>query len=53
MGILFPKLNLVFFFALPVLVNSIAKIKGKLNFAGKYGDFTYGTYVFRFRFSKC
>jgi len=47
-GILFPKLNLVFFFALPVLVNSIAKIKGKLNFAGKYGDFTYGTYVFSF-----
>jgi peptidoglycan/LPS O-acetylase OafA/YrhL len=30
------------------LVNSIAKIKGKLNFAGKYGDFTYGTYVFSF-----
>jgi peptidoglycan/LPS O-acetylase OafA/YrhL len=47
-GIVFPRLNLVFFFALPVLVNSIARIKGKLNFAGKYGDFTYGTYVFSF-----
>ena len=47
-GILFPQLNLVFFFALPVLVNSIAKLKGKLNFAGKYGDFTYGTYIFSF-----
>ena len=47
-GIIFPKIDTIYFFALPVLVNAIAKIKGKLNYAGKYGDFTYGTYVFSF-----
>lgn len=47
-GIIFPETDMIYFFALPVLVNSIAKIKGKLNYAGKYGDFTYGTYVFSF-----
>ncbi|MEO8823325.1 MAG: acyltransferase [Ginsengibacter sp.] len=47
-GIVFPKIDMIYFFALPVLVNAVAKIKGKLNYAGKYGDFTYGTYVFSF-----
>lgn len=47
-GIAFPGIDMIYFFALPVLVNAIAKIKGKLNYAGKYGDFTYGTYVLSF-----
>jgi len=47
-GILFPHINVLYCIAFPLLVNSLAAIKGKLNFAGKYGDFTYGTYVFSF-----
>ena len=47
-GIVFPMIDILYFFALPLLVNAVAKIKGKLNYAGKYGDFTYGTYVFSF-----
>lgn len=47
-GIIFPNADFVYFYGLPILINSLAKIKGKLNYAGKYGDFTYGTYVFSF-----
>ncbi len=47
-GILFPKMDILYFIALPLLINAVAKIKGKTNYAGKYGDFTYGTYVFSF-----
>jgi peptidoglycan/LPS O-acetylase OafA/YrhL len=48
MCVLFPPLNFLYFFSIPVLVNSIAQIKGITNYAGKYGDFTYGIYVFSF-----
>ena len=47
-GIAFPASDVIYFFALPILINAVAKIKGKLNYAGKYGDFTYGIYVFSF-----
>ncbi len=47
-GIVFPGIDVVYFFALPILINAVAKIKGKLNYTGKYGDFTYGTYIFSF-----
>jgi peptidoglycan/LPS O-acetylase OafA/YrhL len=47
-GVLFPSLNFLYFFSIPVLVNSVAQIKGITNHAGKYGDFTYGIYVFSF-----
>ena len=33
---------------IPLLVLSVAHIKGKTNKAGKYGDFTYGIYIFSF-----
>lgn len=48
LGVLFAPLNFLYFFSIPVLVNSIAQIKGITNHAGKYGDFTYGIYVFSF-----
>jgi peptidoglycan/LPS O-acetylase OafA/YrhL len=35
-------------YTMPLIVNSLAHIKGPLNKAGKWGDFTYGTYVFAF-----
>jgi peptidoglycan/LPS O-acetylase OafA/YrhL len=47
-SVLFPSLNFLYFFSIPVLVNSVAQIKGITNRAGKYGDFTYGVYVFSF-----
>jgi peptidoglycan/LPS O-acetylase OafA/YrhL len=47
-GVVFPKTDIVYFLSLPILINGIAKIRGKTNYAGKYGDFTYGTYVFSF-----
>jgi peptidoglycan/LPS O-acetylase OafA/YrhL len=47
-AVLFPRFDILYFISLPILINSIAKIRGKLNYAGKYGDFTYGTYVFSF-----
>jgi peptidoglycan/LPS O-acetylase OafA/YrhL len=47
-GILFPEIDIVYFIALPLLINGVAKINGPTNYAGKYGDFTYGTYVFSF-----
>ncbi len=47
-GISFPFLNFIYFFAIPLLINSIAQVKGIVNKAGKYGDFTYGIYVFAF-----
>ena len=47
-GILFPHTDVLYCIAFPLLVNSLATIKGQLNYAGKYGDFTYGTYVFSF-----
>ncbi len=48
MAVLFPSLSFLYFFSIPVLVNSLAQIKGVANHAGKYGDFTYGIYVFSF-----
>jgi len=47
-GILFPHTDVLYFIAFPLLISNVASIKGKLNYAGKYGDFTYGTYVFSF-----
>ena len=47
-GISFPSLNFMYFFSIPLLINSIAQVKGGFNKAGKYGDFTYGIYVFAF-----
>lgn len=47
-GILLPHTDVLYFTAFPLLVNAIANIEGMLNYAGKYGDFTYGTYVFSF-----
>ena len=47
-AVVFPKVDYLYFISLPIAVNSIAKIRGKVNYAGKYGDFTYGTYVFSF-----
>ena len=47
-AVIFPAIDFLYLLTLPVLVNSIAKIKGRTNYAGKYGDFTYGTYVFSF-----
>lgn len=48
LAVIFPGIDFIYFISLPLLVNAIAKIKGKTNYAGKYGDFTYGTYVFSF-----
>ncbi len=48
MGVVFPQLDFIYFISIPLLINGLAKIKGKTNYAGKYGDFTYGTYVFSF-----
>ncbi len=48
MGIVFPLLDIIYIFSIPLLINSLAKIKGPTNYFGKYGDFTYGTYVFSF-----
>jgi len=47
-AVLFPSLNFLYFFSVPVFVNSVAQIKGIINHAGKNGDFTYGVYVFSF-----
>lgn len=47
-AILFEKFDFIYIFSFPVLVNSVAQIKGFTNYAGKYGDFTYGIYVFSF-----
>jgi peptidoglycan/LPS O-acetylase OafA/YrhL len=47
-GFSFPSLNFIYFFAIPLLIISIAQIKGITNKTGKYGDFTYGIYVFAF-----
>ncbi|HZW69776.1 MAG TPA: acyltransferase [Hanamia sp.] len=47
-GILLPHTDVLYFIAFPLLVNAIANMEGMLNYAGKYGDFTYGTYVFSF-----
>lgn len=47
-GLNFPFLDFIYFLATPFLVNSIAQIKWVTNKSGKYGDFTYGIYVFAF-----
>lgn len=47
-GIVFPSIDIIYIFSIPLLINSVAKIKGITNYFGKYGDFTYGTYVFSF-----
>jgi peptidoglycan/LPS O-acetylase OafA/YrhL len=47
-GMSFPSLSFIYFFSIPFLINSIAQVKGALNKTGKYGDFTYGIYVFAF-----
>ncbi len=47
-AVVFPKVDFLYFISIPILVNSIAQIRGATNYAGKYGDFTYGTYVFSF-----
>ena len=44
----FPGIDFIYFISLPLLINGIAKIKGKTNYVGKYGDFTYCTYIFSF-----
>ena len=47
-GVRFPIFDFIYFFAIPLLINSVAQIKGIFNKTGKYGDFTYGIYVFAF-----
>jgi peptidoglycan/LPS O-acetylase OafA/YrhL len=47
-GVNFPFLDAIYLFAIPLLINSIAQVKGITNKAGKFGDFTYGIYVFAF-----
>lgn len=47
-GLEFLKIDFMYLIAVPVLVNSVAHIKGKTNSIGKHGDFTYGSYVFSF-----
>lgn len=47
-AIIFPAYDFIFVFSFPLLINSIAQIKGVLNYTGKYGDFTYGIYIFSF-----
>ena len=44
----FPQLYFLTVFAVPLLVINLATTKGFLNKAGRYGDFTYGIYVFSF-----
>lgn len=44
----FSSLGFLYFYSIPVLVNSFACVKGCLNRFGKYGDFTYGIYIFSF-----
>lgn len=43
-----PAHNFLTFFSIPLIVTGFAQIKCFLNYAGKWGDFTYGTYVFSF-----
>lgn len=47
-GAYYPVLDFIYFFAIPVFINSLATIRGVLNKTGKFGDFTYGIYVFAF-----
>ncbi len=44
----FPALHYLAVFVAPFLVISLANIKGFTNKAGKWGDFTYGIYIFSF-----
>lgn len=44
----FKNLTFLYTWSIPVIVNSIAQFKGITNRVGKWGDFTYGTYVFAF-----
>lgn len=48
LGIIFQNSDFLFLFSFPFLINGIAQIKGITNHAGRYGDFTYGIYVFSF-----
>jgi peptidoglycan/LPS O-acetylase OafA/YrhL len=45
---IYPLFSYLLVIAIPILVIAIANIKCGLNKAGKYGDFTYGIYVFSF-----
>jgi peptidoglycan/LPS O-acetylase OafA/YrhL len=47
-SVIYPAFVFLQLFAFPVFIISIAQIKCILNKAGKYGDFTYGIYVFSF-----
>jgi peptidoglycan/LPS O-acetylase OafA/YrhL len=47
-SVIYPAFVFLQLFAFPVFIVSIAQIKGILNKAGRYGDFTYGIYVFSF-----
>jgi peptidoglycan/LPS O-acetylase OafA/YrhL len=47
-AIMLPAFDFIYLFSFPFFVNSIARIKGITNYAGKYGDFTYGIYIFSF-----
>lgn len=48
LAITFKPLSFLQLFAIPVFVIGIAHLKGAFNIAGKYGDFTYGIYIFSF-----
>ncbi|MEO6948817.1 MAG: acyltransferase [Ginsengibacter sp.] len=47
-GIIFTWTEVLACYSMPLMINSLAHIKGFLNNAGKWGDFTYGTYVFAY-----
>lgn len=47
-GITIRQLHFLTLYGIPLMVNGVAYIRGFLNRAGKWGDFTYGLYVFAF-----
>jgi peptidoglycan/LPS O-acetylase OafA/YrhL len=48
LSIVFPLLLFLQLYALPVLILSAARVRCFTNKTGKYGDFTYGIYLFSF-----
>ncbi len=49
----FTELNAVTFFAFPYLVLYLGQLRSPLNKAGKFGDFSYGLFLFSFPVQQC
>lgn len=49
----FPEKSLLMACAIPVFIIQLAHIRGFLNKTAKYGDFTYGIYIFSFPIQQC